>query len=424
MQSTQTRTPEAYEELLGFLLREPDVIPEVRFSLTPHMFKSYADLYELMTSLEKVPNYLILKRQHPDWSAIITELVQATSYITEEYLPHLITTVKNNTLREEIKRICYDTMRDADHISGDDLLRSIQQKTINLETSEINAMQEPEKDVDAYFENLDKIIADPDSALGMLTDIKEIDDMTHGWQRTDFSVVGARTSMGKSAYAIDNVLRLNAKGYLCAIFSLEMSKKQIYDRMCANLTGLPLEMIRKGNLTQESRNRIRGLRDKLSHIYVDDSRGISSDYIVDSMRKIKRKRGLDFVLVDYIQDIKEPNEANDNGGSAMARICRKLRKGAKEMDCHVQGLSQIDRRVETSKGKDTDKRPRNSDLTGSAGIESCADVIALLYRDDYYNAETSKKNIMEVIFSKQRNGKTGTVELAFLKSSQRLMELR
>jgi len=260
----------------------------------------------------------------------------------------------------------------------------------------------------------------PGLAFGLLTDIKDMDNITTGWHRGDLIVVGSRTSMGKSAYMIENVLRLNALGYKCAIFSLEMSKKQLYNRMMANLMHVDVEVVRTGQLAPELLPRVHQKKKELSTIYVDDMRGVSADYITDMMRTIKRTRGLDFVVVDYLQDVKERGEHNDDQGSALGRICRKLRKGAQECDVPVMALSQVKREVETR----NDKRPGNADLSGSTGIETSADVIALLYRDEYYNPQTEKRDILEVNFTKQRNGKLGKVELHYDRHQQRIEQLQ
>nr|WP_269432543.1 DnaB-like helicase C-terminal domain-containing protein [Paenibacillus sp. VKM B-2647] len=189
--------------------------------------------------------------------------------------------------------------------------------------------------------------------------------------------------------------------------------------MLANLMGVDYETLRTGQLAKELRPQIEKWKPFLKQIYVDDRRGVSADYIVDSMRHLKRTQGLDFVAVDYIQDVKEKGEHNDNGGSAIARVCRKLRAGAQECDCVVMGLSQVTRDVENRQ----DKRPSIADLSGSTGIETAADVIALLYRDEYYNPDTDRKGIMEVNFGKQRNGKVGKVELHYDAERQRLSSL-
>lgn len=410
------RTPEPHEELLGFLLNNPKVAQE--HTLQPQVFKEYATLYADMMQNEFI-NYVVLKRKLPQWADTITELATSALHVTETLVPYLVSSVKNNALKLNVERLCAETINKVHGMEADELLRELQEQSLKLQTSELGELQDPDKDVDEYLEYFEETMNNPSIAYGLMTGLYDLDSLTTGWHRQDFSVIGARTSIGKSAVAIANVLHLNENGYKCAIFSLEMSKRQIYNRMVSNRTGFSLEVIRTGKLDRGNLHKVKALKPKLANIYVDDTRGVSADYIVDTMRKLKRTRGLDFVLVDYIQDVKETGEQNDNGGSAMARICRKLRKGAQEMDCHVMGLSQIDRRVEQRQ----DKRPSNADLSGSTGIETSADVIAMLYRDDYYDRESDKKNIMEMVFTKQRNGKLGTVELAYLKDSQQILGL-
>jgi replicative DNA helicase len=240
--------------------------------------------------------------------------------------------------------------------------------------------------------------------------------LTSGFHRHDLSVVGARTSMGKSAFMIELVLRLQQKGYKCAIFSLEMTRKQILNRMIANVCKIPLKDIKHGKIDEVMYRMMKMEKSRLESVYVEDARGVTADYITDMMRMLKRKQGLDFVVVDYLQDVKERGEENDNQGSALSRICRKLRKGALDCDCHVMALSQVKREVENR----NDKRPMNSDLSGSTGIETSADVIALLYRDEYYHPKTEKQGIIEVNFTKQRNGGVGRVELYYDKDIQRM----
>lgn len=182
--------------------------------------------------------------------------------------------------------------------------------------------------------------------------------------------------MGKTVFVIEMFLRLS-NGYKCAMFSLEMSKQQLYFRMMSNLMQVNFELFRTGRLAPNHYQNMQKYKDELKKLYIDATRAVSADYIADEMRRLKRTQGLDFVVVDYLQDVKEQGEINDNGGSALARVCRKLRAAAKECDCHVMGLSQVVRGVEDRK----DKRPGNADLSGSTGIETNADVIALLYRD-------------------------------------------
>ena len=277
-------------------------------------------------------------------------------------------------------------------------------------------MSNPDKDVDDFRNWVEVLIRDPKKAFGLLTGFDSIDRITTGYHRGDLIVVGARTSMGKSAFMIDQVLRLHQKGYKTAIFSLEMSKRQIFLRAVANLMGTHLETLRTGQLAADLLPIFRQCVEKLRGMFVDDTRGIDAEYIGDVCRKLKRTQGLDFVVVDYLQDVKERGEHNDNQGSALARICRKLRTIAQQQDCAVMALSQVTRAVEDRK----DKRPTNADLSGSTGIETSADVIALLYREDAYNPSSQTRSIMEVNFTKHRNGKLGKVELHYDKDTQRL----
>lgn len=187
-------------------------------------------------------------------------------------------------------------------------------------------------------------------------------------------------------------------------------------RMMANLMGISHEVLRTGQMAAELLPKFHEMKKLLYGIYVNDTRGVDCEYITDIMRRLKRTQGLDFVVVDYLQDVKEKGEVNDNQGSALARVCRKLRTAAQELDVPVMALSQVARAVEDRQ----DKRPLNSDLSGSTGIETSADVIALLYRDEYYNPTPENEGILEVNFTKQRNGKLGKVELYYDKVRQRI----
>lgn len=410
------------EELLGSFLKDPTLYQANKHLLSTDLFGEYEWLYRLIGEVEeqeKLTYKGVVNRCEPDQIKVLQNLRQAA--FNESRVPLLIRTLKKERLAGDILSLSSELRERA--TSGEDpdeILRDVQNVAFVLETSESGGMSDPGKDVDEWSEYMLRLAEDPTLAYGLMTGLRPLDAVTTGWHRQDFSVVGAWTSMGKTAFTIENVLRLNAAGYKCAMFSLEMIKRQIYTRMMANKLQVDLEQFRTGRLAkQHYEERMMKERDSLKSIYVDDTRGISADYIVDVMRRIKRTQGLDFVVVDYIQDVKERGEQNDNGGSALARVCRKLRAAAKEMDCHVMGLSQVTRGVNERQ----DKRPMVSDLAGSTGIETSADVIALLYRDDYYNADSEKKGILEVNFAKQRNGKLGVVELDYNRTQQTIREI-
>ncbi|MNS39867.1 Replicative DNA helicase [compost metagenome] len=419
---SNARETQPSEELLGNFLKDPTLYRANKHVITPDLFTEYEWLYRLMEQVDTEEG-LTFKGVTQRCSISQVKVVQMLrdSAYNENRVPLLIRQLKKSRLSGDIISLSKEVLERATNgADPDEILRDIQNTAFVLETSESGGMHDPGKDVDEWADYMLRLHDNPSLAFGLMTGIQSLDRITKGWHRQDFSVVGAWTSMGKTAFTIENVLCLNQAGYKCAMFSLEMIKRQLYTRMMANRLQVDLEQFSTGNLARQHYEE-RMLREKeaLKSIYVDDTRGVSADYIIDVMRRIKRTQGLDFVVVDYIQDVKETGEQNDNGGSALARVCRKLRAAAKEMDCHVMGLSQVTRGVNERQ----DKRPLVSDLAGSTGIETSADVIALLYRDDYYNRDTEKKNIIEVNFAKQRNGKLGTVELYYDRSMQTIREL-
>lgn len=385
------------------------------------MFYGYDWLYQIMVTTENEEGLTyrgVVNRCLTPQLKIVQEL--RSTGISERRIPNLITQASKQLLSDRIRGLGNGIIANEYGTDPNDFLREIQEKVNNLYTTDSSEMSDPSKDVDEYFDHMMEIVADPNKAYGLMTGLTELDNITTGFQRQDFSVIGARTSMGKSAFMIENVLRLNKNGYKVVVFSLEMSKRQIYNRMASSMLMTNLEKYRTGQAHPSVYEAMKARKEELKSIYISDLRGIDCDYMSDVIRRLKRTQGVDIVIVDYIQDVKERGETNDNQGSAIGRVCRKLRKIAQEFDCHVMGLSQVTRAAEAS----NDKRPGNADLAGSTGIETSADVIMLLYREDYYKPDTDKKNILEINFTKQRNGKVGKVELHYDKDTQRISSLR
>lgn len=408
-------------EILGTILTDCSLYQDIKRKLSPEHFHEYGWLYQIIREVDEAEG-LTFKgvglRLETNQIPLLHELRKA--YVVESRLPILVQQVKQRRLSDNLRRIATQIVEECDEDNANDVLTELQAKAFELFTTDTEDLQDMDRAVDEFGEWVEEIMQDPSKAFGLLSGIEAMDTITTGWHKGDLIVLGARTSMGKSAFMIDNVLRLHLAGYKCAIFSLEMSKTQIYFRMMANLMGMSLEVLRTGRMAPELIPRFRETRKKLKGIYVDDTRGVDSEYIADVSRRLKRTQGLDFIVVDYIQDVKEKGEQNDNGGSAIGRICRKLRTAAQQLDVPIMALSQVTRAVEERR----DKRPTNSDLAGSTGIETGADVIALLYRDEYYNPDTDKRGILEVNFTKQRNGKLGKVEVFYDKDSQKIKPLR
>lgn len=416
---TEYRLPSISEEVLGIFLKDPDLFAEYKSRFTETMFGPLAWLYASMLKNSEIGAFTFktIAFENKDKTDYLIEL--RGSVPSTARLPGLVVKLKKQHLATELHTIGQRMTDQAEDRDPDEALSEAQSLINNLSNTEATDLHDTDKDLDDYFDYMEEIIADPSKAFGLITGIEELDRITTGFHRGDFIVIGARTSMGKSAFMLEIALRLAKSGYKVAIYSLEMSKRQIYNRLMANLMNVELNTIKSGKMFYNRIPEMKKHKEFLRQIYIDDTRGVSADYITDSMRRLKRTRGIDAVMTDYIQDVKEIGESNDNGGSALARICRKLRKGAQEMDVAMFGLSQVNRSVEERK----EKQPMSSDLTGSAGIESSADVIALLYRDDYYNADTDKKNILEINFAKQRNGEVGKIELKYNKKYQQVRSL-
>ena len=406
-----------HEELLGTLILYPKLFQEYQQQLDIQMFFDYEWLFKQMKIIEKEEGLSLrglITRSEVQQIETIKELKNAA--FSEKRIPELIRKCKNILLTDKLRKLSRQILESCGNEEADEILRKVQKETESLFTSSTGVLRDMIKEVDDYAERIIEISNNPAKAYGVLTNIRELDNMTTGWHKKDFSVIGARTSMGKSAFMIENLLRLNKQGYKVALFSLEMSADQIRNRMMCNIIQANFEKYRLGQLSKYEYGEMAKHKPEINTIYIDDSRGVDAEYIADVMKQLKRKQGLDFVAVDYLQDIKERGENNDNQGSALGRVCRKLRKAAQDCDCHIMGLSQVVRGVEDRQ----DKRPGNSDLSGSTGIETSADVIGILYRDDYYNPNTDKKGILEVNFTKQRNGKTGKVELKYDRTTQRI----
>lgn len=408
------------EELLGIMLKDVSTFSEVNKLLNKEHFGHLGHIFETMKELhdKDILDYKGVVNELPELALELHEL-QNQAYTTVR-IPDLIHNLQKHHLQNQLQLITrkIQVKLSTDDVDSEEVYNFLQQELEQLAETKSGVLTDNYKDVDEFVQYVYDIHKDPSIAFGIMTGIPDLDKITTGYHRSDLIVVGARTSMGKSAFMIENVLRLTQNGFKCAIFSLEMTKPQIYMRMISNLMRANLESLRTGQYDARLLPNIEQHRDIIKQIYVDDTRGVDSEYIVDAMRTLKRERGLDFVVVDYLQDVKEKGEHNDNQGSALARICRKLRTGAKMTDTAIMALSQVTRMVEDRK----DKRPTVADLSGSTGIETSADVIALLYRDDYYNPiEIASNHVpLEVNFAKHRNGKVGKVELMYDKACQRI----
>jgi replicative DNA helicase len=265
------------------------------------------------------------------------------------------------------------------------------------------------------------LYSDCEQDLGEITGIpsgfKKLDGLTGGFQVSDLIVVGARPSVGKTAFALQLALQASEDD-IALIFSLEMSKKQLLKR-AASCTGTisSLKMRNPRRLfLEEDWRRFSFAMGKISkaNLHIFDKAGMDMTYIWSKVRKMRREYGEEkriLVVIDYLQLIAGDSKFKSNRQAEISEISRALKQMARELNVAVMALSQLSRGVESRQ----DKRPMLSDLRESGQIEQDADVIAFLYRDDYYHKNSEQKDSIEIILAKQRNGPIGTVELAFAK---------
>ena len=263
------------------------------------------------------------------------------------------------------------------------------------------------------FSNIEKIYNSSEKITGISTGFTDFDAKTAGLQKSDLILIAARPSMGKTAFVL-NVAQYAAmrEKVPVAIFSLEMSKEQLVNRMLCAEALVDAQKVRTGDLNNDDWNKLVEAMGRLSEapIYIDDTPGITSMDIRAKCRRLKLEKGLGLVVIDYLQ-LMSGNGRNDSRQQEISEISRSLKAIAREIEAPVIALSQLSRACEAR----SDHRPMLSDLRESGAIEQDADLVAFLYRDEYYFPEkTEKKNMAELIIAKQRNGPTGTVNLTWL----------
>lgn len=267
------------------------------------------------------------------------------------------------------------------------------------------------------FETIEARYLDKDALLGAPSGFYDLDNLLSGFQPSDLLILAARPAMGKTSLALNfcrNVAVETRKPVL--LFSLEMSKEQLVQRMLCSEAGIDSHRLRTGYLAESDWSKLTHAIGVLSEapIYIDDSSALTVPEMRSKARRIMAETGeLGLIMVDYLQLMASPARSkDDNRAAAMGAISRGLKQLAREMRVPVMALSQLSRAVESR----PNKRPMLSDLRESGSIEQDADIVMFIYRDEYYNPETDKKSTAEVIIAKHRNGPVGHVELYFEKN--------
>ena len=430
-----TRIPphsvESEQSILGSILLDKDAIITVTETIKPDDFykEAHKIIYECMITLSN-------KGEPIDLITLTEELrkqghlndIGGISYITS--LSTIVPTTSNVKYYADIvkeKSVLRKLIKASNEIInlGYSGATKIEDVLEQAEKSIFDISQEKTSDdfksinlvlMDAY-DMIEKLYTNKSDVTGITTGFKDLNKKINGLQRTDLILIAARPAMGKTAFSLNLVQNAALKGDASvAVFSLEMSKEQLVQRMLSSQSSVELKKIKTGTLNDNDWPRIIDAMAVLSDakIHIDDTPGIKISELRSKCRKLKIEKGLDLVLIDYLQ-LMEGEGNNESRQQEISKISRSLKILAKELNCPVVALSQLSRAPEQR----ADHRPMLSDLRESGAIEQDADIVMFLYRDEYYHADSESKNIGEVIIAKNRHGETASVELVWLGEVQR-----
>ncbi|MEG0180290.1 MAG: replicative DNA helicase [Terrisporobacter sp.] len=425
---------ESEQSILGSIILDKDAIITVAETILPGDFykEAHKIIYQSMLTLSgnNEPIDLITlieelrKEGHLDNVGGISYLTSLSTIVpTTSNVRYYANIVKEKSVMRqlikasnEIINLGYDGSTDVEEMlnKAEKQIFDISQEKASDDFQPINLVLQ-----DAY-DLIEKLYSDKSDVTGITTGFTDLNKKINGLQRTDLILVAARPAMGKTAFSLNLVQNAALKGGASvAVFSLEMSKEQLVQRMLSAQSNVELSKIKTGTLGESDWPRIIDAMAVLSeaNIFIDDTPGIKISEIRSKCRKLKIEKGLDFIMIDYLQ-LMEGDGKDENRQQEIAKISRSLKILAKELNCPVVALSQLSRSPELRK----DHRPILSDLRESGSIEQDADIVMFLYRDEYYHDDSEKKNIGEIIVAKNRHGETGNVELVWFGQVQKFAD--
>ena len=427
---------EAEQAVLGAMLIDKEAIAKVTEILTSDdfyreahrvIFNAMMELYNKNEAVDMVTITEILKRDNK------LEDIGGIAYITS--LANVVLTAANVKYHADIvaeKSVLRQLVRVSTEIAAmgyeanDDvgtLLDTAESRILEISNRKKKADFTPINDVlMESVQSIEKLLNNKGGLTGLPTGFADLDKLTSGLQPSDFVILAARPSMGKTALALNIVQNVALRAHKkvggetrsVAFFSLEMSKEQLVNRMLCAEAGIDSQRLRVGEMHDEDWTHLWDACDVMSKakIYIDDTAGITAMDMRSRARRLKAEHGLDLIVVDYLQLMQgsgKHNSSNDRQ-QEVSEISRSLKALARELNVPVLALSQLSRSVESRQVK----RPMLSDLRESGSLEQDADIVAFLYREDYYNPETENKHT-ELIIAKHRNGPVDTVNLFFQK---------
>lgn len=419
-------SPEAEQSVIGSMIIDAETITIVSEILISEDFynSGYRVLYECMLELYEAgkPTDLITLQDK------LREKNVPAEFSSVEYLSNIIAAVptsanaryyaeivKNKAILRKLIRttegIANECYIDKEEI--DTLLETTEKQIFDVVQNRTTSDFTPIKEIAINsFKSIQAASKNKGSVTGLSTGFTDLDYRTAGFQPSDLILIAARPSMGKTAFVL-NIAEFMAlhSGITTAVFSLEMSKDQLVKRLIAMNSKVDSQHIRTGDLETDEWLKITESVKAIgeSGLVIDDTPGISIAGLRSKCRKLKMENNLGIIIIDYLQ-LMTAGKRVESRQQEISEISRSLKALARELNCPVVALSQLSRSVESR----DNKRPMLSDLRESGAIEQDADVVMFIYRDDYYNKDSDKKGIAEIIIGKQRNGPTCTIELAWL----------
>ena len=437
----------AEQSLLGALMQEPEKLVEVKAAVDVEDFydEKNKDIYNAILRLDEAGII-------PDTTTIFEEInnsgafksMDASLYIVELYditpstrnIMHYANLVKRYSIYREIRSALLSSTEEMNQGNADiDLLTAtlfdqVERAMERAKTSQFKNMKDVTNEV---FQEIVARMSGEGQNIAIPTGFSTLDQLV-GLGKGDLVILAARPSMGKTAFALNIALNVAGKNHrdesekkTVALFSLEMGADQLVSRMICSEGMLDSEKIKKGTLDNDDMMKLETAVHFLNqkNIFIEDSAFIKVNEVKAKCKFLKNEHGLDLVVIDYLQ-LLQGSKRTDNRQQEVSEISRSLKQMARELECPVIALSQLSRSVESRH----DKRPMMSDLRESGSIEQDADIVSFLYRSDYYRSEDADENevqepsdvsTVEVIVAKNRNGQTGTAELAFMKRYNRFV---
>ena len=437
----------AEQSLLGALMQEPEKLVEVKAAVDVEDFydEKNKDIYNAILRLDEAEII-------PDTTTIFEEInnsgafksMDASLYIVELYditpstrnIMHYANLVKRYSIYREIRSALLSSTEEMNQGNADidsltaTLFDQVERAMERAKTSQFKNMKDVTNEV---FQEIVARMSGEGQNIAIPTGFSTLDQLV-GLGKGDLIILAARPSMGKTAFALNIALNVAGKNHrdesekkTVALFSLEMGADQLVSRMICSEGMLDSEKIKKGTLDNDDMMKLETAVHFLNqkNIFIEDSAFIKVNEVKAKCKLLKNEHGLDLIVIDYLQ-LLQGSKRTDNRQQEVSEISRSLKQMARELECPVIALSQLSRSVESRH----DKRPMMSDLRESGSIEQDADIVSFLYRSDYYRSEDADENevqepsdvsTVEVIVAKNRNGQTGTAELAFMKSYNRFV---